>query len=154
ILFEKLITQKITTYNSKRDRNNILRLEVQRFSDPMNGTLLNYLVSKYGTEYFEVVDISGNHQLDGYIMAGIERSDKLYIFSIAIEEKYEKQGWGSKLLDRVISKAKVNGITHFSLHVKISNYRAQNLYRKFGFVESTLVKDYYGPGKNGFIMEL
>lgn len=138
----------------KRDRNDILRLEVEIFSDPMSGNLIDYLVSKYGLEYFYVVDISGNHQLNGYILAGIDTSDSLYIFALAVEENYENQGWGSKLLDYIITKAKVNRLTHINLHVEINNYSAQILYQKFGFTEKLVVKNYYGPGKDGFSMEL
>ncbi|MCE7733711.1 MAG: GNAT family N-acetyltransferase [Candidatus Heimdallarchaeota archaeon] len=120
----------------------------------MSGALIDYLVKKYGIEYFSVVDISGNHQLDGYILAGIESSNNLYIFSLAIKETFEKQGWGSKLLNSVITKAKNNGITHINLHVEINNSTAQNLYQKFGFTRNELVKNYYGPGNDGISMEL
>lgn len=120
----------------------------------MSGNFIDYLVSKYGLEYFHVVDISGNHQLNGYVLAGIETFQNLYIFSLAVEENHENQGWGSKLLDYIITKAKVNRLTHINLHVEINNYSAQRLYQKFGFTDNLLVKNYYGPGKDGISMEL
>jgi ribosomal protein S18 acetylase RimI-like enzyme len=73
---------------------------------------------------------------------------------LAVEKNHENQGWGSKLLDYIITKAKVNRLTHVNLHVEIDNYSAQTLYRKFGFTDNLLVKNYYGPGKDGISMEL
>ena len=150
----RLATKIISQYDAIRDRNDILRLEIQIFNDPMSGNLVDYLVSKYGLEYFYVVDLSGNHQLDGYIFAGIESSKNLYIFSLAVEVTHEKQGWCSKLLSYVISKATAKGLTHVNLHVELNNNSAQDLYQKFGFTKNLLVKNYYGPGKNGISMEL
>lgn len=141
-------------YNPSRDRTGILILEVHRFTDPMTKTLLNYLVSKYGIEFFYVIDFSGNNQLDGYILAGIENPNNLYIFSIAVHENYENKGWGSILLEHIISKARLRGMVSISLHVDKTNDSAKNLYKKFGFIESTIVQDYYGPGVPGILMEL
>ncbi len=40
------------------------------------------------------------------------------------------------------------------LEVRRSNLEARRLYRKFGFEERRLRRNYYGPGEDALVMEL
>ena len=54
---------------------------------------------------------------------------------ISTLKEYWGQGIGSRLMEEMISYAKINGITKINLRVRADNERAKALYRKFGFVK-------------------
>ncbi len=135
-----------------RDRNSILRLEVDRFDDPMSGILLNYLVNKYGMEFFFVVDLNGNGSSDAYLFAGKENSETLQIISIAVNAEFEALGWGKKLMQTLFSKAKEENFNKIDLHVETTNIRAISLYKKFGFKQVGIAHNYYGSERDAYIM--
>ena len=152
IIKNELSKDEISICNLNRDRNAILRLEVDRFDDPMNGTLLNYLVNKYGVELFFVVDLDGNGNLDAYLFAGMESDYTLQIISVAIHKKYEGLGWGNKLMQILFSKGREAKFRKIELHVEKTNDRAVSLYTKFGFKEVGTAPNYYGSKRDAFVM--
>ena len=58
---------------------------------------------------------------------------------LGILPEYRGLGIGSRLLEKVIEKAKEFGLEKIELHVYTSNKPAVALYRKFGFEEEGLI---------------
>jgi ribosomal protein S18 acetylase RimI-like enzyme len=59
------------------------------------------------------------------------------IFSVMTKEKYQHKGLASILFEHLINYVdKSNKITILTLKVGSTNYNAQKLYKKFGFVET------------------
>ena len=77
--------------------------------------------------------------------------DRIEIANFNVLEKYQNNGIGNKLLDYLISnyKDKVNNIT---LEVRCDNNKAIYLYKKYGFIEKAIRKNYY-DGIDGILME-
>jgi [ribosomal protein S18]-alanine N-acetyltransferase len=73
------------------------------------------------------------------------------IDSIAVHPRYRSRGVAQALLNATM--ADLRGIT-LRLMVDTSNAAAVQLYRRYGFVRTRLVKDYYGPGRNAWRMRL
>ncbi|GAE27273.1 ribosomal-protein-S18p-alanine acetyltransferase [Halalkalibacter wakoensis JCM 9140] len=69
--------------------------------------------------------------------------DEAQITNVAVHSKYRGKGHGEKLLRYVIAFLKQMGVVKLSLEVRVSNEVAQNLYRKIGFVEGGIRKNYY-----------
>lgn len=67
-----------------------------------------------------------------------------FITNLAVDSVWQKQKIGEKLLKHLINKAIEWKIERLSLEVKVSNYKAQNLYKKYGFIEAGRRKNYYG----------
>jgi ribosomal protein S18 acetylase RimI-like enzyme len=151
---EKLIQGQIVPFRPNRDKPRILRIEIQRFDDPMSNNMLNYLISKYSCKYFYVVDINGDQNIDGFLFAGNEGNDELHVFSIALQIEYENQGWGSRLFNHLIEKAKLDSVKKIGLHVETNNTKAINLYRKFRFKQIKISSNYYGKNRDALVMEL
>ncbi|MHA2032297.1 MAG: GNAT family N-acetyltransferase [Candidatus Kariarchaeaceae archaeon] len=150
----KLKQGQIAQFDLKRDKSGILRIEIERFDDPMSPNMVNYLISKYGEQFFYVVDLNGDQHINGFLFAGIEKPHELHIFSIAIQSEFESQGWGTRLMSHLISNASFNKIEKIGLHVETNNIRALNLYQKFGFKEVNISSNYYGKNRDAIIMEL
>ena len=66
------------------------------------------------------------------------------IYDIAIKKDYQGNGYSKFLLDYYITSVKNNGCNTIFLEVNKINYKAINLYSKFGFAEYSIRKNYYG----------
>jgi len=73
----------------------------------------------------------------GFVDVKIMRAYAL-ISGIAVEEKYEGIGVGSKLLERALAHARLSGKRHVKLVAKASNARAIKFYLRHGFVLSSI----------------
>ena len=78
--------------------------------------------------------------------------DRIEIDNLLVNEDYRKQGIGTKLMAYLISLAINYMVINITLEVRVSNEKAINLYKKFGFREVALRKYYYGD-EDGILME-
>ncbi|MFP3471371.1 ribosomal protein S18-alanine N-acetyltransferase, partial [Micrococcus sp. SIMBA_144] len=69
--------------------------------------------------------------------------DEAHITNIALHPEYRGLKLGEALLNKAIHFAKSRGALKITLEVRVSNIVAQNLYRKFGFEEGGIRKNYY-----------
>lgn len=81
-----------------------------------------------------------------------------YIFDIEIEAivvklSYQRQGIGSILLDYIFNFACNNKINNIFLEVRKSNFAAISLYKKFGFKEISVRKNYYKNNEDALILK-
>ena len=109
---------------------------------------------------------------DSYIILGLFDVEKLIGFSviyntkfstdlltIGVDPDYQGKKLGSLLLHRTLEKALDIEDMECILEVRLSNIVAQNLYKKYGFVEVGLRKEYYNPigdekGEDAYTMHL
>ena len=94
----------------------------------------------------------------GYILArvglrwlGIHRGG---ITSVAVDPAHRRCGAGAALLAAALDYLRSNGVEEADLEVNVSNRAAHSLYQGFGFVQSRILPDYYGPGSDGLKMTL
>ncbi|HEU5227367.1 MAG TPA: ribosomal protein S18-alanine N-acetyltransferase [Ktedonobacteraceae bacterium] len=73
--------------------------------------------------------------------------DEAHITTIAMHPDYRRRGLGELLLLSLIDIAYDIGAKWVTLEVRVSNYTAQNLYRKYGFHESGLRHRYYSDNQ-------
>lgn len=78
--------------------------------------------------------------------------DEGHITNIAVREKYRGLGLGSKILEALIYYCKLKEIKSMTLEVRKSNIIAQNLYKKYGFVEAGIRPKYYGDNKEDAVI--
>lgn len=74
--------------------------------------------------------------------------DEVTLMNIAVHPDQQGQGCASQLLDALLSLLVKAGTTRCLLEVRRGNTAAIALYRKFGFVDDGVRKDYY-PGVDG-----
>lgn len=77
-----------------------------------------------------------------WIMAG-----EAHMMSIAVEEAYRRRGIGELMLLKVIGMAIELKADFVALEVRVSNYGAQSLYRKYGFIEKGIRYGYYSDNR-------
>lgn len=69
--------------------------------------------------------------------------DEAHIATIATHPAFRRLGIGKAILSHALKSAAEQGATRAYLEVRASNLAAQELYRKFGFVETTRRAHYY-----------
>lgn len=78
--------------------------------------------------------------------------DEAHVTNIAVREPYRGQGLGERLLREMMRTAAWFGAKRMTLEVRVSNDRAQSLYRKLGFTESGLRPGYYSDNQEDAII--
>ena len=73
--------------------------------------------------------------------------ERVEINDIEVEEQYRNMGIGTELLNKLTEIVQKS----ISLEVRINNYNAIKLYKKFGFQEKAIRKGYY-QGNDGILM--
>ncbi len=74
--------------------------------------------------------------------------DEAHLLNIAVSPRYQGQGYGARLLRRLMENAAAHGAVKLFLEVRPSNGKAVALYRHFGFREIGRRKNYY-PALDG-----
>ena len=74
------------------------------------------------------------------------------ITNIAVHPDYRGNGIGDKLLSSLINLCYDLNCSLINLEVRESNYKAQNLYKKFGFNIDGIRKGYYEDNKENAIL--
>jgi ribosomal-protein-alanine N-acetyltransferase len=69
--------------------------------------------------------------------------DEAHITNIAILPEYRGRKFGEALMQNLFDVARTMGAKSMTLEVRVTNYVAQALYRKFGFQKGGLRKNYY-----------
>lgn len=89
----------------------------------------------------------------GYAMAW-SLWDEGELTNLAVAPNARGQGIGAMLLQAVLDECENRGATSVFLEVRADNDVAQRLYRKFGFVQVGLRRDYYGCGADAIVMKM
>lgn len=81
-------------------------------------------------------------QLVGYAIGTVD-GRSLHLASLAVEEGFRRQGWGSQLLQAVLQRGQEHGCRDCELEVRRSNEAALHLYRRFGFAVNGVRRRFY-----------
>ena len=73
--------------------------------------------------------------------------DEAHITTIAVEPSYRGRGLGEALIIEMAKLSQLRGATRMTLEVRMSNRAAQNLYRKYGFVDHGVRPRYYSDDR-------
>lgn len=92
-------------------------------------------------------------ELAGYAMALVEGAD-LHVVSLAVDEAYRRQGWGTRLVEELVRRAAARGCRTCRLEVRHSNRVARALYRRCGFRPVGMAPRFYtGPAEDALLLE-
>eukprot|EP01080_Neovahlkampfia_damariscottae_P008798 gene8798-746_t len=86
-----------------------------------------------------------NQKFVGYLIGSFPNDkSKFHIISFGVYEKYRRRKIGSRLIDKSVDFAKLNGKEKLTLNVHLDNESGIKFYKKIGFKVVELMKDYYG----------
>ena len=89
----------------------------------------------------------------GYAFFSVIGTDS-HLLNITISKNYQGRGYGKKILEKVLFQSKVLGATIVFLEVRVSNHKAIDFYKKFGFKRDAIRYNYYdgNPREDGLLM--
>ncbi len=130
----------------------VAELEKACFRDPWNYRMLSSSFTGSGYSGFVLVheEADGSSQTVGYasMTAVYENGD---LDKICVLPVYRKSGGGTLLMQAVLARAKELQVTDLFLEVRISNEKAINLYKKFGFSRISVRSKYYADGEDAAV---
>ena len=84
----------------------------------------------------------GQQYIAGFLGAW-HMHDEAHIIAVGVRSPHRSRGIGELLLIGAIEQAIARGMQSVTLEVRVSNYIAQNLYKKYGFKRQGVRKAYY-----------
>ncbi len=131
------------------DVSGIYAVECECFKNPWSEAMFSGDLKNENTVYIVAKD---NENIIGYAGVWCVMGDA-DITNVAVSPKYQRQGIASRLLERLISEAKIRKSENIRLEVRQSNFGAIALYKKHGFREIDIRKKYYDNTEDAVIME-
>lgn len=136
----------------KDDVEEIFNVSNLSFNTPWSKDSISNEVNNPLAKYIVAIDNS-NNELVGFIGAWIIAGEA-DIMNVAVHPSYRKVGIASKLLSSLIDLCNNLNCSNINLEVRASNLPAQNLYKKFSFIENGLRKGYYeDTGEDAILMQ-
>ena len=132
----------------------LLAIEASAYAFPWSrGNFIDSLSAGYLAR--KRVDAGG--QWLGYFIAmpGVQ---ELHLLNLTVAPAHQRRGHARAMLDRLVNEARALGAQRVWLEVRVSNERAQQVYRRYGFREIGLRRGYYPAGalarENALVMSL
>lgn len=119
------------------------------------------ILDNFSNAFLVACPKDNQNEIIGYVMWRIERTpskrgliliNKGHLVSIAVSREYRRTGIASALLANSMPALLKHEIKEYVLEVRVSNYNAINLYKKFNYESSGIKKKYYKDGENAYFM--
>ena len=123
-----------------KDVDAVADIEEATFARPWSCDSFRQEVTRNAVARYLVAEQDG--QILGYAGAWIIM-DESHITNIAVREDVRGKGLGKKLTKQLLQILSNLGACYATLEVRVSNVRAQNLYKSLGFVSVGKRKRYY-----------
>jgi len=141
------------TYN---DLPRVLEIERLCFAQPWSlASFRRELSLSFSRLMLAVIDDQSDSDgaIAGYLCRWLVAGES-HILNVATHPDFRRRGVGTALMAQAVAEAHARGVTLMILEVRRSNLEARRLYRKFGFEERRMRRNYYGPGEDALVMEL
>nr|WP_297933072.1 ribosomal protein S18-alanine N-acetyltransferase [uncultured Lachnoclostridium sp.] len=137
---------------AEEDVESVSNIERQLFSKPW--TKQDFLNSMSDRHNIYLVAENDQHEVVGYCgIWGV--LDEGQITNVAVREEDQGKGIGYEMLQELIAIGKNEGLSQYTLEVRVSNKKAIRLYEKLGFEEEGIRKEFYDkPVEDASIMWL
>ncbi|MDD3106822.1 MAG: ribosomal protein S18-alanine N-acetyltransferase [Bacilli bacterium] len=124
----------------EKDIGEIVRGEEAIFGTSLGFDLIYSDLKLNPFAHYLVLEV--DKHIGGYIGLWIH-DDTAEVINFYIDLPYQRQGFGTMLLDFAVSLCEMSGVKSISLEVRENNVAAIALYEKFGFVFSHKRLKYY-----------
>lgn len=136
-------------FMEEEDIEQILVIEHASFSTPWSREAFYNEITHNKFAVYIVMEV--DNEIAGYCGVWIV-IDEAHVTNIAILPQYRGQKLGEALMTKLFEVAKAMGAKSMTLEVRVTNFIAQSLYRKFGFQKGGLRKNYYTDNQEDAIV--
>ena len=103
------------------------------------------------TRFMSVAE--ANNTIIGYCGVFLPAPDvEADILTVAVLPEYRRQGIAKEFMHQIEEWSKERGASAMMLEVEHTNESAIELYKSLGYMKISVRMDYYGPGKDAFVM--
>ena len=136
------------------DLTEVMAIERQAYPVPWtHGNFVDSLAAGYPAEVLR----GPRAELLGYWVA-MPGVDEMHLLNITVSPAWRGRGLAVAMLDRLVDACRHDGLTQLWLEVRLSNERARDVYRRYGFAEVGRRRAYYpvpqGPREDALLMSL
>ncbi|MEH6942361.1 ribosomal protein S18-alanine N-acetyltransferase [Bacillus sp. JJ722] len=136
-------------YMEEKDLDEIIELEHECFTVPW--TKEAFFNELHQNQFATYIVLEEEGKIIGYCGAWLV-IDEAHITNIAVLPQYRGRGLGEALLNKMIDKCREVHIERMTLEVRVSNIVAQSLYKKLGFQDGAIRKNYYSDNQEDAIV--
>ena len=123
---------------SEHHLDGVLEIEIHANPTPWSKHTFEKILEQRSLSFVIIL----NSQIVGFCIAN-KVLDECHLPNISVREAMRRQGAGNFMLDILKKRMSLSGITTILLEVRRSNKAAQDFYRRNGFQELSIRKDYY-----------
>lgn len=132
------------------DAEVLYNIALQSFDEYFDPSVFSYFRTQWRSGQLVACDLAGNPI--GFISSTRLGGRKLRIMLFGVLPGYRNMGVGKQLLDSLRIKALMEGMISITLEVRTSNEDARRFYRRNGFMETDILRQYYRDGGDGVRM--
>ena len=131
------------------DLDEIVEIENDLYKVPWNLNQFKYELEENEFSYLFVLENNGI--VIGYygFWVMFENAD---ITKVSIRKEFQGMKLSNILMEDCFKRVSSLGCDKINLEVRVDNYKAINLYKKHGFKELIVRKDYYGKGEDALVL--
>lgn len=118
----------------------IVEIEQEAFATPWTQEIFEHEMA--GNDYAHYIVAVADDEVIGHFGMWVVL-DECHITNVAVRKHMRGHGIGEALMRKAIELCKANEVRLMTLEVRVSNHTAQNLYRKLGFQDGGIRKNYY-----------
>ncbi|MBC8590041.1 ribosomal protein S18-alanine N-acetyltransferase [Wansuia hejianensis] len=142
---EDILVREVT----EEDIDQIVEIEKQTFSTPWSKNA--FLIEIRENKLAKYIIAEFDKKIVGYGGIWLILNEG-HITNIAVKKDYRGKGIGNKLVEGLIDYCEKKDIENMTLEVRKSNIVAQNLYKKYGFVDFGIRPKYYSDNNEDAII--
>lgn len=135
-----MVDSFVFRYMKEEDLDQILEVEHASFATPWSREAFYNEI--YNNKFAVYIVLEEDNKIIGYCGAWVV-IDEAHVTNVAILPEYRGRHLGEALLRKMMTVAKDMGARSMTLEVRVTNNVAQSLYRKLGFQNGGIRKNYY-----------
>lgn len=132
------------------DLDKIIVLENDLYKKPWNKNQFKYEIEENEFSYSFILEDDGT--LIGYYIFW-KLFENANITKVSIAREFQGRGLANILLLDCLKRIKLLECEVVDLEVRVSNFKAVNLYKKHEFIQTHVRKGYYEDGEDALILE-
>ena len=130
----------------------LLRLNLRCFTagDSYNKHTLYYLLNEPRTLSYKTVSAEADLVAFAFVM--LNPNGAAHLTTIGVAPEHRRRGIAERLLGHIENKLRQKEVGTVMLEVRVSNYGAQQLYRRTGYHVVQRIVNYYNNGEDCYLM--